>query len=233
MASAQDLVLLPGLVCDAEIWAHQSQHLGKIARIIHGPLTAGESMAEMAQSVLDEAPERFALVGFSMGGYVALEMLHLAPERIERLCLVSSNARADTPEQAQNRKRAIEACAGGKYSKIIENMLPVLLDAANQQSPHADFVRVMTERLGADAFARRHKAISTRVNRLDALAAYSGPVRIIASAGDTMIVPGEQEEMARANPSARYSLIEDCGHMNLIEQPQAATALMRDWLLYD
>ena len=98
------LVLLPGLLCDAELWRHQIDHLQIITEPIGADLTKHDSMEWMAASVLDAAPEKFALAGLSMGGYVAQAVLRLAPERVERLALLDTNFYADTDAQRTRRR---------------------------------------------------------------------------------------------------------------------------------
>ena len=232
MASKQNLLLIPGLVCDAAVWRHQSTHLAEIATISIPPVTQGESIVEMARIVLAGAPDSFALAGFSMGGYIALEMLRQAPERITRLALLDTSARADTPEKASWRRTAIARCENGEFSAVIDGMLPILLHRDRQDGPLPDFVRAMAARVGAEAFIRRQKVIGSRQDSKRLLEDISVPVRAICGREDGMSTIAEHEEIARLS-GGRFSIIEQCGHMTIIEQPQAATALLRDWLLYD
>jgi len=233
MADKQDLLLIPGLVCDAAVWGHQLAHLSEVAEVRVPPVTEGESMVEMARIVLDSAPPTFALAGFSMGGYIVLEMLRQAPERITRLALLDTSARADTPQKAEWRRTAIAACERGEFASIIEGMMPVLLHPDRQTGPLPSFVRAMAERVGVTAFTRRHRAIGMRQDSRDLLRAARQPVRAICGREDGMSTIAEHEEIAALAPNGRFSLIEHCGHMTILEQPQAATALLRDWLLYD
>lgn len=232
MTPRQNLLLIPGLVCDAEVWHHQSMHLREIATISIPPVTQGESIVQMARIVLAEAPETFALAGFSMGGYIALEMLRQAPERITRLALLDTSARADTPEKASWRRTAIARCENGEFSAVIDGMLPILLHWDRQNGPLPNFVRSMAARVGAEAFVRRHKVIGSRQDSRKLLEGISVPVRAICGRKDGMSTIAEHEEIASLS-RGRFSIIEQCGHMTIIEQPQTATALLRDWLLYD
>jgi len=231
--AATNLVLVPGLVCDVEIWRHQIDHLGDLANIIVPPATDGDSMQEMAARALEDCPSEFALAGFSMGGYIALEMMRRASGRITKLALLDASARADTQTKAQSRKAAIAACEAGDFSDVIEGMLKILLHPDHQHPPHTDFVRAMSARVGAEAFARRHKVIGGRPDSRELLANLEIPVRAVFGRQDAMSTLEEHEEMARLPKNGRLSIIEDCGHMTIRERPYAATALLRDWLLYD
>lgn len=94
----ENLVLIPGLLCDATLWAYQSEHLADIADCMVADITGADSVDELADSVLAAAPEKFALAGLSMGGYVVQAIMRRAPKRVTRLALVDTSARADTAE---------------------------------------------------------------------------------------------------------------------------------------
>lgn len=233
MADKQKLLLIPGLVCDTAVWHHQSLHLADIADVTVPVVTHGDSMVEMARLVLDAAPPQFALAGFSMGGYIALEMLRQARQRITRLALLDTSARADTAKKAEWRRAAIAACEGGQFTKVIEDMMPLLMHKDQQKGPLPAFIREMADRVGIDNLVRRHRAIGMRQDARDLLRATVQPVRAICGRQDGMSSIEEHEEIAKLAPHGRFSIIEDCGHMTIIEQPQAVTALLRDWLCYD
>jgi pimeloyl-ACP methyl ester carboxylesterase len=233
MTQRQHLVLVPGLVCDVEVWRNQVDHLDDIANPFIPTVDAAETMAEMARSVLDAAPERFALAGFSMGGYVALEMLRQAPERITRLSLLDTSARTDTPEKTAWRHKVIAACRRGEYTSVIADMIKILLHPKHQTGPLLEFVYAMTRRVGADVYERRQRAQMTRSDSREMLARTNINVRVICGRQDGMSSMTEHAEIAELAPRGRLSVIEECGHMSLIEQPHAVSALMRDWLLYN
>lgn len=232
MTQKQDLLLIPGLVCDADVWNYQAAHLSDIATIQVPAVARGESMSEMARIVLESAPPSFALAGFSMGGYVALEILRQAPGRITRLALLDTSARGDSAKKAEWRRSAIAACERDDFAGVIERMMPMLLHADQQAGQHPIFVRAMAQRVGGTVYLRRMRAIATRQDARDLLRAYAGPVRAICGRQDGMSTLEEHEEIASLASRGRCSIIEDCGHMTILEQPQAATALLRDWLLY-
>lgn len=233
MADRQNLVLVPGLVCDAAVWNHQIAHLADIAEFFVPPLTAGETMVEMARTVLDAAPQKFAIAGFSMGGYIALEILRQAPDRVTRMALLDTSARADTPQKAAWRRTAVASCERGEFAPVIEGMMPILLHPDQQKGPLPQFVREMVARVGVEAFVRRQCAIGMRQDSRELLRATKQPVRAICGREDGMSTIAEHIEIAELAPRGRFSIIEQCGHMTILERPQAATALLRDWLLYD
>ena len=233
MGSNQNLILVPGLICDDEVWAHAEANLSEIADCRTVPADEADTMQGLASAVLETAPETFAIAGFSMGGYVAMEVLRQAPERVTRLALLDTTARGDTPEKAAGRDAAIADCEEGRFDAPLDRFVPLLLHRERMAEPLADQVRSMGHRVGPDLFARRHRAMLTRGDGRELLAGANIPVRAICGRSDALTSVEEHQEIADLAPRGRLSIVEDCGHMPPLERPQAATALLRDWLLYD
>lgn len=229
----ETLILVPGLICDDEVWHHARTHLAEIADCIVAPADSADTMQQMAADVLATAPDRFAVAGFSMGGYVATEMLRQASDRITRLALLDTSSRLDPPDKAEGRRRTIADCENGRFDAVIDGFVPLLLHPDRMNGPLAAQVREMGHRVGAELFARRHRAMLTRAAPRDVLEAFTGPVRVIMGRDDRLTSFEEHRELADWAPRGRLSIVEDCGHMPPLERPQAATALLRDWLLYD
>ena len=124
------LLLLPGLLCDAALWRHQIETLVDIADIAVADLTEEDSGSGMAQRVLASAPDEFALAGLSMGGYVAFEILRQAPDRVKRLALLDTTARADLPEKVKLRQDLIELARTGAFKGVTPRLLPRLIHPA-------------------------------------------------------------------------------------------------------
>ncbi|WP_395458027.1 alpha/beta fold hydrolase [Azospirillum melinis] len=228
------LILLPGMPLDAALWDHQVRHLGEVADPQVVELADCDGIAAMAGKVLAQAPERFAVAGLSMGGYVALEILRRAPERVERLALLDTNARPDTAEASATRREAVALARQGRYGQVIRAALPRLIHP--ERLADEGFVRsvlAQMERVGVDGYAREQEAIINRVDSRPGLAAIRCPTLVVCGRQDILTPPALHEEMAEAIPGARLVVIEECGHLSAMEQPQAVTALMRDWLLRD
>ena len=233
MSDTPSLVLVPGLICDDEIWAYTQTHLSDVANCRTVPADEADTMQGLASAVLENAPETFAIAGFSMGGYVALEVLRQAPERVTRLALLDISSRDDTPEKTAGRTAAIADCEEGRFDDLLDRFAPLLLHPERMMEPLAARVRAMGHRVGPQLFARRHRAMMTRTDGRDLLAGCDIPVRAICGRSDALTSVEEHQEIADLAPRGRLSIVEDCGHMPPLERPQAATALLRDWLLYD
>lgn len=222
------LVLLPGLLCDDALWAHQLRHLGGDVTV--ADLTRDDSLGAMAGRVLAAAPPVFDLAALSMGGYLAFEILRRTPGRVARLCLLDTAAQADTEEQAARRRGLIDLAGRGQFKGVTPRLLPLLLhpDRLADTTLTAD-VMAMAERVGAEAFLRQQRAIMGRPDSRPGLSAITQPTLVICGREDALTPLARSEEMAAAIPRARLAVIEECGHLATMERPQAATALMRLW----
>ncbi|MEH6754110.1 MAG: alpha/beta fold hydrolase [Alphaproteobacteria bacterium] len=228
-----NLLLIPGLLCDPDLWSHQVDHLGDIADVSVADITGGETMQSLAKQVLDQAPDRFALAGLSMGGYVAHEIMRQAPERVERLALLDTAGRADTDEQKERRGQLIEMSRIGKFRGVTDRLLPILIHEDRlSDDALTERVKLMAERVGPEAFHRQQKAIMSRPDSRPQFSDYDLPTLILCGRQDALTPVALHEEMADLIPGCRLAIIEDSGHLSTMEQPQAATALLRQWLLY-
>ncbi len=232
MTERTPLVLIPGLLCDERLWDHQAQYLVDIADPTVGNTLEDDSVAGMARRVLDDAPPRFALAGLSMGGYVAQEIMRQAPERVERLALVDTSSRADTPEALKRRRGLIELATKGKFKGVTPRLLPLLIHPDRlEDHPLTDVIMRMAEKIGQAVFVQQQSAIMGRVDGRPDLARIAVPTVIICGREDALTPMEVQEEMAAGIPDARLCVVEECGHLAPMERPHAVTALMRDWLL--
>jgi thioesterase domain-containing protein len=187
----------------------------------------------MAEAVLAAAPPRFALAGLSMGGVIAHAIMGLAPERVDRLALIGTSARADTLEQTARRRQLIALTEAGRFAEVTPALLPVLLhsDHAADASLRGRVI-AMAARIGPEAFARQATAVMGRLDRRGQLARYRVPTLIVCGRADAITPLDMHAEMTAAIPRSRFAIIEDCGHLSTMEQPQAVTALIRMWLQY-
>ena len=220
----QPLILLPGALCDAALWRHQIAGLADVADVRVGDLTRDASIGAMAERVLAGAPARFALAGLSLGGYVALEIVRRAPERVSRLALLDSSARPETAAEAPAER---DSGAGGVSALMTLLVHPMRLGDRRL----ATIVGAMAERVGRMAFRLQQQASLTRPDSRPGLAAIACPTLLLCGRQDPLAAPGLHEEMAAAIPGARLVVVEDCGHLAPLEQPEAVTAALREWLI--
>lgn len=231
MTSRPPLLFLPGLLCDGALWAHQVTYLDDIVQPRVMDLSRHDSMRLLARTVLEEAPPRFILAGLSMGGYIAQEIIRQDPSRIMALALFNTTARPDTPEAAERRHGFIALAKSGKFKGVTPRLLPHLVHPAHLHTPAlTETVMKMAERTGRNAFIRQQTAILNRPDSRPDLPAFHAPTLIVTGRQDALTPLDHAQEMATLLPAATLTVIEDCGHLSPLEQPQAVTALLRLWL---
>jgi pimeloyl-ACP methyl ester carboxylesterase len=225
------LLLLPGLLCDAALYAPEIAALDDIAAPIVGDLTRHDSIAGMAAAMLAEMPEYFSLVGLSMGGYVAQEIMRQAPHRVGRLALLDTSARADSDEQHARRHGLVELAGKGHFKGVTPQLLPQLIARGRlTDTALVDTIMAMAERVGHDAFLRQQTAIMGRPDGRADLGRIACPTLVLCGRDDAVTPVALHEEMAAAIPGAELVVVEDCGHLSTIERPEAVNAALRRWL---
>jgi pimeloyl-ACP methyl ester carboxylesterase len=230
MTAKTPLVLLPGLLCDRALWQFQIAALSDRAEILVPDLTGAETIAGLAASVLAEAPERFALAGLSMGGYVAFELLRQAPDRVTRVAFLDTSARPDSADQARRRKGLIALSRTGSFKGVTPRLLPQLLHPDHVETPIAQIVMDMAQRIGRDGFIRQENAILGRPDSRPDLAAIDVPALVLVGEADVLTPPDLVREIADGIPGARFRMIDKAGHLPPLEQPEAITGALAEWL---
>lgn len=224
------LVLIPGMMCDARMWGGVPQALAP-RPIQHALPVAGETMPAIAATILASAPPRFALAGLSMGGIVAMEMLHQAPDRIERLALLDTNPLAERPEvQARRAPQIARALAGDLDGVMAQDMVPNYL-ADTTDSVTMALCMDMARDLGAEVFRRQSLALRDRADRTEALARFTGPALVLMGKEDRLCPRDRHELMHALMPQSRLVILPDAGHLPPLERPEPTIAALKDWLI--
>jgi pimeloyl-ACP methyl ester carboxylesterase len=224
-------VLIPGLTCSARLYAGQIPALWRFGPVTVADHTRDDTMAAIARRILAAAPPRFALAGLSMGGYIAFEIMRQAPDRVAKLALLDTGARAEAPEQTERRKVVIALAKSGRYAEVPDIAFPLYVhrnrhnDAGLKQT-----VRMMAEETGVDAFLRQQQAIITRPDSRPGLGAIKCQTLVLVGDGDEATPPELAREIAGAVGGARLVVIPACGHLSTLEQPDKVTAALLDWM---
>ena len=214
------LVLIPGYMLDDALWDGMLPFLPPELPLHFASLAEGDSIAAMAQAVLANCPPQFALLGFSVGGYVAREIVRLAPGRVPSLALVAPSSRADLPLQVEQRRRAARAKPSGAFrgvggAAIAQSLHP---DNSTNEALVAQ-VRLMGERLGREVFIRQ--SLIVRDADTARLPDIQCPTLVVAAADDQLRSPEEARELADGIPGAKLVTVPNAGHLIPLEQPQA------------
>lgn len=225
------LVLVPGLLCDSALWRHQLEAFGgavdcRVPTVVEEP-----DLGAIADRVLAAAPSRFALAGLSMGGYVALEIMARAPERVERLALLDTSARPDTAEQRRRRRGLLELAGKGRFKGVTPRLMPLLVHPDRLDDPAvADTVLAMAARVGRDGFVNQQQAILGRRDFRPGLGSIDCPTLVLVGRQDQLTPVALADEIAAGVSGARLTVVEACGHLPALERPAETTAALADWL---
>jgi pimeloyl-ACP methyl ester carboxylesterase len=231
MGEPLPIVLVPGLNCSARLYADQIPALWRFGPILIADHTRDDSMGAIAARILDAAPPRFALMGLSMGGYLALEIMRQASERVRKLALLDTNARADTPEQTARRHRLIELAQTGRFAEVPDQLFPLLVHRNRQgDGKLKEINRLMAQETGPEAFVRQQRALLQRADLRSGLPAIHCPTLVLVGEGDELTPPALAQEIAGGIPGARLVIVPDSGHLSTLEQPEAVTKILVDWM---
>ncbi len=227
----QPLLLVPGLNCTNELYARQLDALSDVASMSVADHTRHDSMTEIATAVLATAPAQFALVGLSMGGYIAMEIIHQAPARVTRLALLDTSTRSDRPQQAEQRQSLITLAKTKGMQALSDVLLPHLLHPDHLSNAGlTDVIHRMALDTGVEAFVRQQTAITGRPDNRPLMAKIACPTLIVVGAEDQITPLKVAREVADGIAGSRLEIIANCGHLPTLEQPEALNACLREWL---
>ena len=227
----EPLVLLSGMLSDDRLWDGVLPAVNDVAAVRTSCIDLDDSVAEMAESVLAESPEFFALAGHSLGGIVALEIVRRAPERVTRLALLKSSGRAGSEEQqAYWGGLAARIETGGFPAVADELVVQTLPESRRGDTDLVDRARRMAASIGPGGLHRQLAAQQTRPDSLPALGRIGVPTLVVSGDLDTTCPPELQEELVAGIPFGEYVTLEGVGHMSPLEAPDALARVLRDWL---
>jgi pimeloyl-ACP methyl ester carboxylesterase len=225
------LVLLPGLLNTRRVFEQQIEALSDSADCIVPELWHHDTIGAMAEATLALAPPTFALVGFSMGGYVAFEILRQATRRVERLALMDTQATPDSAESTKRRRALLEQTKIGRFHGVQRTLLPQLVHSRHiNDDAITRPIFEMAQEIGADGFVREQRAIIDRADSRRLLVDIDIPTVVIVGRQDQVTPLPRSEEMAADIADSRLIVLEECGHMSPLEKPAEVTAALRRWL---
>ncbi len=218
------LVLLPGTNCSPDLWSGVADDLDAV----HAPIDAS-TLDGCVDALLARLPARFALAGLSLGGIVAMALTRRAPERVERLCLIATNARAPVPAQLAAWSAQRAALRAGRTARDLQGeALPALV---HRHAPAVDErVLAMADAVGEWVLDRQLALQATRVDERPGLRRVGVPTLVVAGAEDGVCPPANHVEIAGAVPGAVLHVVPEAGHLVPLDQPQAVAGLLRSWL---
>jgi pimeloyl-ACP methyl ester carboxylesterase len=224
-------LLLPGLNVTSRLYQAQIPALWQLGPVMVADHRRDDSIAAIARRVLNHAPPHFSLVGLSMGGYIAFELLRQAPQRVARLVLLDTSARPDTAVQSARRREMIELARADRYGEIADLSYPLLVhpDRLDDQALR-ELMKSMAQDTGADAYIRQQTAIMNRCDSRSDLAAIDCPTLVLVGEADQLTPPALAQEIAAGISGAQLAVVPGSGHLLTLEQPQRVTAALVAWL---
>ncbi|MGL4441301.1 MAG: alpha/beta fold hydrolase [Bosea sp. (in: a-proteobacteria)] len=231
MKISEPLVLIPGLICTAELFAPQWRTLGMERHVMVAEHRLDDSIAVIAERLLAHAPPRFALCGLSMGGYLAFEVMRRAPGRVSRLALLDTSAKPPTPDSNTLRMDMIKLAETGQFERVLAMMWQRLVAPVRREDAHLrDIVRRMATETGPEAFVRQQKAIMARPDSRTDFGAIHVPTLVLVGSEDILTPVAESEEIAAGITGARLVVIPGSGHLSTLEAPDTVTSALEEWL---
>ena len=227
----EPLLLVPGLLCSPRLYAPQAARFGGERTIIVANHTRADRMERIAAQILADAPQRFALAGLSMGGYIAMAIMRAAPERVTRVAFLDTSARPDPPERTADRRKLIEIARVEGVRKVQGLLLPRLIhpDRLNETSL-VDTTLAMADDVGFEAFVRQQEAIIARPDSRPQLGDIKCPALVLVGQQDLQTPPDIAREIAASIPRAELVILPDCGHLSTLERPDQVNAALARWL---
>jgi Predicted hydrolases or acyltransferases (alpha/beta hydrolase superfamily) len=225
------VLLVPGLNCTAEAFARQIPIAWSFGPVTVADHRRGESIGAIANAILADAPPRFALLGFSMGGYIAFEILRQARERVARVAFLSTSARLDSPEQRENRLRQIAITEAGKFESIPPTSFE---NAVHPDNRSDEALRAIHRRMalanGPEVFVRQQRAILARQDSRADLAGIDMPAWVIVGEADRVTGVDAAREIAAGISGAHFVEVAGAGHFAPVEQPEGVNRAVAEWL---
>lgn len=223
-------LLIPGLNSDARVYEHAIKALWPFGPVTIANHLEGQGMAGIAAAILAVAPPKFALGGFSMGGYLAFEVLRQAPERVLKLALIDTNARPDTAESTEMRRRRIEQTKAGKFGLVVEQSFATSVHKDNvSDSGLYALHRAMAEVTGAEAYMRHQEAIVGRPDSRPMLGSITVPTLVVIGEGDQLIPMDAAEELHEGIAGSTLAVVAAAGHLALLENVPAVNNALAEW----
>ncbi len=224
------LLLLPGTACDARVFGPLLQALGDVDAIV-GDMSGAQTMPDLARKILSTAPPRFSLLGFSLGGMTALEMIAQQPERVERLCLVDTNPHPDPEPNAAGRRAAVARARADGMDTFILDTWPKPVSPANADDASLrETICAMARSTAPNVLAGHAEVAIHRADSRPRLGDIVVPTLILAGEHERVCPLELHREMADGIPGSEYRIIPHAGHFALLENPAAIAAHVRRWL---
>jgi pimeloyl-ACP methyl ester carboxylesterase len=234
MSQRTKIILLPGLLCDASTWAAQARALEPYADIAVADFSQLDSIEAMARSALALVEGPMVAIGHSMGARVALEMVRLAPERIARLALIDTGIHPRREGEEASRQVLVDLAFAEGMEALADRWLPPMVHAERVgDRALMEPLKAMVMRATPEQHQRQIRALLDRPDARAHLPRIACPTLVMVGRQDRWSPLAQHEEIAALIPSAELVVIEESGHMSLVEQPEQVSQALLRWLGFE
>lgn len=226
----KDIVLIPGALASPKLWQHQENHLRGEMRFHYVDALNSQSIPEMANRFAKNAPDKFTLMGFSMGGYIALELFRYIPHKIEKLILINSAAKIISEKGQLERERSLSLINKGKFDFLISLIFKHSIYDRDKYDKLLPLAQEMAHEVGAENYKNQLTAILDKPDHSSLLAMIDCPTLLMASRQDKVMPPERSEHMAKNIRNSELVYLDDCGHLAMLEKPEKINEIVSGWL---
>ncbi len=229
-AFTMDIVLIPGALATSKFWHYQEHFLKGCMRVHHAENYFGKTVSDMAESLLPDLPLKFVLIGFSLGGYIALELMKQCPERVTKLVLINSGAKALSEKGVSERRRSVELIQRGKFELLVSSIFKNTLYDKQKYTELLVLLRSMAYEIGIERYIDQLTAMIHKPDQTDILASIRCPTLLLASKEDQVMPVALSQHMASYIDDVKLTYLENCGHAAPLEQPDLLNDVLLNWL---
>ncbi|HIA7952682.1 alpha/beta fold hydrolase [Legionella pneumophila] len=226
----KDIVLIPGALATPKLWNLQEKFFQESKRFHYVDVLNSNSIVEMAHRFTSIAPKKFTLIGFSMGGYIALELYRQIPNKIEKLILINSAAKLVSEKGQLERERSLDLMDKGKFDFLIKLIFKNSIYDKEKHDVLLPLVQEMAQEIGVENYKNQLNAILNKPDHSPLLSLIECPTLLIASKQDNVMPIERSEHMAKKMKYSELIYLEQCGHMAMLEQPDKINQILTDWL---
>jgi pimeloyl-ACP methyl ester carboxylesterase len=231
ISSKTPIVFACGQLLDERCWEPQRTAFAGQRSLFVCDHCSDDTIEAMAKRLLASAPDQFLLMGHAMGGFVALEVMRQAPERVKGLALLATLANGDGPAQTERRMGYIKLVEDGRFEQVAEERIPMLLAPARRSDPVLmGQIRAMAQDTGAKIFLRQQRAIMSRIDSRPSLGLITVPTLILWGDEDGITTMAQQQDLLGGISGSRLEVLKGCGHLSTLEVPSEVNALLSAWM---
>jgi len=221
------VVFIPGFMLNESLWDEVIQYFPNRWNIYRASLEQGSTIEEIAKNIEKKAPEKFVLIGFSLGGYIARSLVSLFPEKVSALILIASSLRDDTEKQKELKLRIINATSEKHFKGLSRTAIAKTLHPSQSKNDVLiQHIQKMGYEMGYEAFV----TLSLLERNTEKFTIIKCPTLIIFGAQDILRSREEAMELVNLIPKSDFAVIDKTGHMIPLEQPKKLAISILTWL---